>query len=90
MSRRTRTARAVSSREFNQDTGHAKRAARRGPVIITDRGRPSHVLLTFEDYLRLTGKGGSIIDLLGSPPGVEDVDLEIPPLRDPARPADLG
>lgn len=89
MSRRGRTARAVSSREFNQDTGHAKRAARRGPVIITDRGRPSHVLLTFEDYLRLSG-GGSIIDLLGAPAGVEDIDLEIPPLRDPARPADLG
>jgi antitoxin (DNA-binding transcriptional repressor) of toxin-antitoxin stability system len=29
----------VSSREFNQDTSKAKKAARRGPVIITDRGR---------------------------------------------------
>jgi prevent-host-death family protein len=40
----------LSSREFNQDTGRAKKAAKRGPVLITDRGRPAHVLLTIEDY----------------------------------------
>ncbi len=81
---------SVSSREFNQDTGRAKRAARRGPVVITDRGRPSHVLLTFEEYNRLASRGLSVIDLLGAPAGVEDVDLELPDLCDPARPADLG
>jgi prevent-host-death family protein len=79
----------LSSREFNQDTSRAKTAARKGPVIITDRGRPAHVLLTFEDYERLTGVKGSIVDILGLPPGVEDVELEIPPLRDLARPARL-
>jgi prevent-host-death family protein len=80
---------SVSSREFNQDTGRAKRAARRGPVVITDRGRPSHVLLTFEEYNRLASRGLTVIDLLGVPAGIEDVELEIPPVRDPARPADL-
>ena len=79
----------ISSREFNQDTGRAKRAARRGPVIITDRGRPAHVLLTFSDYQRLTGEGASVIDLLGLPIGIEDVELETPSLRDLARPADF-
>ena len=79
----------VSSREFNQDTGRAKRAARRGPVVITDRGRPSHVLLTFEEYNRLASRGHNVIDLLGAPVGIEDVELEIPTLRDPARPAEL-
>jgi hypothetical protein len=58
-------------------------------VIITDRGRPAHVLLTFDDYQRLVGAEGSIIDLLGSPPGVEDADLDVPLLRDPPQPADL-
>lgn len=38
----------VSSREFNQDVSGAKRAASKGPVVITDRGRPAHVLLTIE------------------------------------------
>jgi prevent-host-death family protein len=89
MPRRSSAASTLSSREFNQDTGRAKSAARRGPVIITDRGRPSHVLLTYDDYQRLVGRHGNIIDLLGSPPGVEDADLEIPDHRDPARPADL-
>jgi prevent-host-death family protein len=79
----------VSSREFNQDTGRAKRAARRGPLVITDRGRPSHVLLTFEEYNRLASRGHNVIDLLGAPVGIEDVELEIPTLRDPARPAEL-
>jgi prevent-host-death family protein len=79
----------VSSREFNQHTSRAKKAARSGPVIITERGRPGHVLLSFEEYQRLVGSKGSIIEALGQPPGVEDVELEIPPLRDPARPADL-
>jgi prevent-host-death family protein len=79
----------LSSREFNQHTSRAKRAARGGPVIITERGRPAHVLLTFEDYRQLAGSKASIIDRLGQPAGVEDVELEIPPLRDPARPADL-
>ena len=81
---------ALSSREFNQDTARAKKAAAAGPVFITDRGKPAHVLLSIEEYQRLTGDQGSIIDMLGLPAGIEDVDLEIPPLRDLARPADLG
>jgi hypothetical protein len=80
----------LSSREFNQDTGRAKNAARNGPVFITDRGSPAHVLLTFEDYQRLTGGQDSIIDLLGLPPGVEDTELDTSRARDLAQPADLG
>jgi hypothetical protein len=47
------------------------------------------VLLTLDDYQPLTGGQGSIIDLLGSPPGIEGVELEVPPLDDVARSADL-
>ena len=80
----------LSSREFNQDTGRAKNAARSGPVFITDRGRPAHVLLTFEEYQRLTGNQESIIDLLGLAPDEVDVELEVETPRDLARPADLS
>ena len=80
----------MSSRDFNQDTGRAKIAARNGPVFITDRGTPAHVLLTFEDYRRLTGAQDNIIDLLGLPAGVEAAELEIPDARDLAQPADLS
>jgi hypothetical protein len=68
----------LSSREFNQDTSKAKRAARRGPVFITDRGRLSHVLLTAEEYQRITGGTKSIVDLLGMP---EAGEIEFEPPR---------
>ena len=79
----------LSSREFNQDTGRAKKAAQDGPVFITDRGKPAHVLLSIEEYRRLAGARGSIGDLLAMPDAEED-DLEIPPRRSVARAADLS
>lgn len=68
----------LSSREFNQDAGGAKRAAEKGPVIITDRGKPSHVLLKFEDYQKLIGMGRSLADALAQN---EDGDFEFDPPR---------
>jgi prevent-host-death family protein len=68
----------LSSREFNQDTSKAKRAAKRGPVFITDRGRPSHVLLTAEEYERIIGGQKSIADLLAMP---EAAEIEFDPPR---------
>ena len=61
------SATTLTSREFNQDTSGAKKAASKGPVFITDRGRPAHVLLTIEDYLRLTGKHLSLAEALAQP-----------------------
>ncbi len=61
----------LSSREFNQDTSRAKRAAKKGPVFITDRGRLSHVLLTAEEYQRITGEEKNIADLLAMPEGAK-------------------
>ncbi len=43
-----------SAREFNQDASRVKRASRDGPVFITDRGKPAHVLMTVAAYERLT------------------------------------
>ncbi len=79
----------ISSREFNQGASEAKRAANKGPVFITDRGRPAHVLMSMELYRRLTGSRQKIADLLAMP-GIEDVELEIPRLRDLARPPDFS
>jgi prevent-host-death family protein len=80
----------LSSREFNQDTGKAKRAAKKGPVFITDRGRPSHVLLTAEEYQRITGGVKSIAESLAMP---EAAEIQFDPPRllgDVHKPADLG
>ena len=61
----------ITSREFNQETGRAKKAARNGPVFILDRGRPAYVLLSIKEYQEITSKGKSIVDLLAMP----DADL---------------
>jgi prevent-host-death family protein len=72
----------ISSREFNQDVGRAKREAKQEPVFITDRGTPSHVLLSIEEYRRLTGGRRNLGEALGMA-GVADVPF------DPARPGGL-
>jgi prevent-host-death family protein len=71
----------LSSREFNQDTSRAKKVAAEGPVIITDRGKPAHVLLTFDQYQELANKKKSIVELL-SMPGMEDIEFDPPRLGD--------
>lgn len=80
----------LSSREFNHDVGRAKRAALEGAVFITDRGRPSHVLLSVEAYRKLLANEPSIIDLLAQP---EAGDIDLQPVRVGGslfRPADLA
>jgi prevent-host-death family protein len=65
----------VTSREFNQDVSKIKRAALNGPVFITDRGHPAHVLLAIQDYEKLTATKESIIDLLAMP-NADEIDFE--------------
>ena len=80
----------ISSREFNQDVSRVKRAASNGPVFITDRGQPSHVLLTIDEYQKITDKMESIVDLLAMPEAA-DIDFEPPSLdKKLYKPADLS
>jgi prevent-host-death family protein len=80
----------LSSREFNQDVSRAKRAAKKGPVFVTDRGRPSHVLLTVEEYQKLSNDKESILDLLAMPEAAE-IEFNPPKLGDNIfRPADFS
>lgn len=67
----------LSSRELNQDVTKAKKAAKDGPVFITDRGKTSHVLLSFEEYQRLTQQRRIIADSLAMP-GVEYIEFDPP------------
>jgi prevent-host-death family protein len=71
----------LSSREFNQDRGRAKKAARNGPVFITDRGRPALVLLSIDEYQKITKKPQNLADLLAM--SEEDIfDFEPPRMGD--------
>jgi prevent-host-death family protein len=79
----------LSSRAFNQDASGAKRAAQLGPVFITDRGRPAHVLLSMEDYQRLIGGQPRIADLLAMPEGV-DLEFDPPKAKIESRAAELA
>lgn len=83
----TRIATTLSSREFNQNTSAAKKAAQHGPVFITDRGKPAHVLLTIEEYQRLKGGSMSLAEALEQK-DAPDVDIELPkyPRRTPRVP----
>ncbi|WP_323836403.1 type II toxin-antitoxin system Phd/YefM family antitoxin [Photorhabdus africana] len=82
----------LSSRELNQDVSRAKKAAKSGPVFITDRGKPAHVLLTIEEYQRITKQRRNIADALAMP-GVEDIEFNPPRVAIPcsnSRPANFS
>ncbi len=80
---------ARSSREFNQNASQAKKAAAEGPVFISARGQPAHVLMSIADYRRLTGERRKIADMLAVGHDV-DIDFDPPKLVIASRPADLG
>jgi prevent-host-death family protein len=79
----------ISSREFNQGASEAKRAAAKGPVFITDRGRPAHVLMSFDDYQRLTKQRRNIADVLAMP-GMTDIEFDPPRVTIDTRAADFS
>lgn len=85
-----RPVRKMGSREFNQKTHEAKRAADEGPLLITDRGRPAYVLMAYDEYENLGGPAEtrSLADALVME---EDIELEIPPrdLWDRATPVEF-
>ena len=79
----------ISSREFNRRASEAKRAATNGPVFITDRGRPAHVLMSFEEYQRLTKQRRNIADALAMP-SIADIEFEPPRVNFETRAPDFS
>ena len=65
----------VTAREFNQDISKAKRFAAAEPVFVTDRGRPTHVLLSIAAYRQLSGERQNVLDLIGAPAGSAPLPL---------------
>ena len=81
----------LTSREFNQDTARAKRAANDGPVFITDRGAPASALITIEEYHRLKAgsKPRTLLEVMQSLPDTSDIEFEPPQLMDVVKPFDF-
>lgn len=76
----------VTSRELNQDLSRVKRAAFAGPVFITDRGRPAHVLFSIEAYEKLVGKTQNLAEALAMP-GLSEIEFDPPKGEIASRPA---
>jgi len=68
----------INSKDFNQQISRAKRAAQQEPVIITDRGQPRWVLISYDNYRQLTSSKQSIAELLAVPPSAADIELPLP------------
>ncbi|SFD18505.1 prevent-host-death family protein [Bosea sp. CRIB-10] len=79
----------LSSRELNHDVSSAKKAAQEGPVVITDRGKPSHVLMTYGEFQRLSGKRRNLVEALAMP-GLSGVDFDPPRAQIAPRKIDLS
>jgi prevent-host-death family protein len=74
----------LSSREFNQEVGRAKKAAKLGPVFVTDRGKPTHVLLDIDEYRKIAARGKSIVEMLWYPE-VAEIEVEFPRIDETVR-----
>jgi PHD/YefM family antitoxin component YafN of YafNO toxin-antitoxin module len=79
----------LTSRELNQDVTRAKKAAQRGPVFITDRGKAAHVLLSMNEYQRITEQRRNIADSLAMP-SVAEIEFEPPRLTIEIQPVDFS
>ncbi len=80
---------SLSSRALNHDVSRAKKAAKKGPVVISDRGKPSYVLMTYSEFERLTGRRRNLVDAL-SMSGLSAIELDPARTEITAREVDLS
>ena len=78
-----------TSREFNQSPSKAKKDALSGPVFVTNRGKPSHVLLSYVGYERIKSDGVNIVHAL-SIPGISNIDFTPEKVSVEAKQVDLS
>jgi prevent-host-death family protein len=76
----------VTAAEFNQRPSQVKRAAEDQPVVITEHGRPSFVLLTYAEYQRLLRTPSDLAEWLEMD---EEIDFEIDPVGLDIRPTNV-
>lgn len=79
----------MTSREFNQRSSQAQKYALEEPVIITNRGTPAFVLMTYAEYEKTQKPFRSALEAL-LPTDDDDVELELQPRnRAQRRPVDF-
>lgn len=79
----------TTSKEFNRQASALRRSASREPLLITERGRPAHVLMSYAAYQALQAPVQSVADALAM--SVPDaLDTVLAPSRELARSADVS
>lgn len=66
----------MTSAVFNQNPSKAKREADERPVVITDHGRESYVLMRYSDFQAHWRKSKSLLEALRDPNAVKDKEFE--------------
>lgn len=82
----------MTSREFNQATAKAIKASKNAPVIVTNRGTPTCVLLDYTEYQNLLNQlkpHPSMTELLGGETDIEDEFLNFDKLTIGLKPAEF-
>jgi antitoxin Phd len=87
---RSRTGRWALQQAKARFSELVRRAQTHGPQHVTVHGRDSVVVLTEEEYTRLTGErsGEMLVELLASSP-LKDVEFDHARVRGPVRDVDL-
>ncbi|MDR7015617.1 type II toxin-antitoxin system Phd/YefM family antitoxin [Acinetobacter sp. 3657] len=70
----------MNSKEFNQHTNTAKKEADKAPVLITNRGEYTHILMSYMDYQKLIqNQPQTLADwFMQTNAEVADIEMEIP------------
>lgn len=85
----------ISARTLNQNVSAAKRMAAEEPVLITDRGKPSLVLMSHAEFERLAEAPTedkpvrTLFDIFGDERPEADFEWEVPRLDWTPRPVDF-
>ncbi|WP_411034463.1 type II toxin-antitoxin system Phd/YefM family antitoxin [Shinella sp. BYT-45] len=65
----------MTSAVFNQNPSKAKKEASAGPLVITEHGEASYVLVRYSDFKDHWRKSESLYDALGDPSSRFDDDF---------------
>jgi prevent-host-death family protein len=66
----------MTSAVFNQNPSRAKKEADERPVVITDHGKESYVLMRYSDFQAHWQKPKSLLDALRDPNAIKDKDFQ--------------
>lgn len=66
----------MTSKVFNQNPSKAKKEADARPLVITDHGRESYVLMRYADFQAHWRKSKSLLEALRDPNAAKGKDFE--------------